>query len=372
MNNNEFPITHIHIADIHFGAIDPEEQYNILYDQFLKKISKIHFDILSIDGDLFDRKFIASHKAVEYATMFVHRCAVLCEMRRASLIIISGTESHEAGQLSLFKDLSKIVNTQQIFIVESATFIYTHGLKILCLPEEYGKGENYYAPLLNQVYDACFMHGTLVGGVYGANNPDLNARRPVFGIDHFRGCKGPIIAGHVHEHMCLNKYMYYVSNPVRYKFGEENEKGFGIVLQNRNGDHYYSFYPIISNRYDTIEISMLPGEDADGLVKRIIDLKASIQGYLRVIISDISDLDGRLVTQYFRTDNTIKIVIQRKNQADEPLINTTEAIVNKYSGMEFLLDPNTDCYTKLSQYINHNEGYTFISGDELRNIYNGK
>ena len=46
------------IADIHFGSIDPGKQYNILNEQFLQRIAQIDFDILSIDGDIFDKKYV--------------------------------------------------------------------------------------------------------------------------------------------------------------------------------------------------------------------------------------------------------------------------------------------------------------------------
>ena len=50
----------VHIADIHFGSIDSQKQFAILNEQFLKPISTIDFDILSIDGDIFDKKLLAN------------------------------------------------------------------------------------------------------------------------------------------------------------------------------------------------------------------------------------------------------------------------------------------------------------------------
>ena len=55
VKNKSF-VTEVHIADIHFGSIDPAKQYNILNEQFLQRIAQIDFDILSIDGDIFDKK----------------------------------------------------------------------------------------------------------------------------------------------------------------------------------------------------------------------------------------------------------------------------------------------------------------------------
>ena len=36
----------VHIADIHFGSIDPQKQFAILNEQFLKPISTIDFDMV--------------------------------------------------------------------------------------------------------------------------------------------------------------------------------------------------------------------------------------------------------------------------------------------------------------------------------------
>lgn len=362
------PLIQVHIADIHFGAIDAQKQYQILEEQFLNQISKIGFDILSIDGDLFDRKFMANSAAVYYATMFVHRCAMLCQMRNAAFIMISGTESHEAGQLSLFKDLNSIFSTE-IHVVECAQFIYTHGIKILCLPEEYDKGYDYYAPLLNQSYDMCFMHGTIVGGVYGANKEDIDARRPVFGLEAFAGCKGPIIAGHVHQAMCLQSYMYYISNPIRYKFGEEAEKGYAIVLSNEYG-HFYQFMPIQSFRYDTISVAELGVTDPDQIVQRINALQASGIDHIRLVCSGMSDLEQKTVSQYFMQNSTVKVETE-KSESNSPKVDTTQEILDKYKGMEFLLDPSLDEYQKLSRFISFNLGHDFITAEELKQIITG-
>ena len=71
-------VTEVHIADIHFGCIDPETEYNILMEQFINRIALIDFDILSIDGDLFDKKFLANSQAVYYAIQFMNECVSLC------------------------------------------------------------------------------------------------------------------------------------------------------------------------------------------------------------------------------------------------------------------------------------------------------
>ena len=362
---------HIHIADIHFGSIDPLTEFNILYEQFITRIKNIPFSILSIDGDLFDRKFSASNDAVSYAIKFVNLCLSMCLERNASLIMISGTNSHEADQLSLFKDLVRIYPLN-VFIVEHVQFLYLYGYKILCIPEMYGQPSGYYESYLRESYDMVFMHGTLVGGVYGANKEKLSSNRePVFSIDSFSSCKGPIISGHVHKAMCLNSYMYYVSNPVRYRFGEEEEKGFGICISNINGGHLYEFIPITSFRYVTVTLESLKSNDPEVVIKELDRLHAEGIDYIRLDMRNVDETFSNplvgILDQKYGHDNTVSLMKPQINRG-QVQVNTTDAINAKYEGMDFLLDPKLSELEKLVLYINHYEGSDFISVDSLKEV----
>jgi len=370
IKNKSF-ITEIHMADIHFGSTDPFKQFTILCEQFFPKIEQIDFDILSIDGDIFDRKFMANSDAVMYAMEFVRLCTEICIRKAATLILISGTESHDSGQLKLFygyKDDERL----DIRIVEHAQFEYVQGLKILCIPEEYGKGADYYNNLLNDVYDTVFMHGTVVGSVYGANKEDLDSSRyPVFSIDSFGGCKGPIIAGHVHKAMCLNGYIYYCSNPIRYKFGEEEDKGFCIVLHDRvNGYHNLQFMPIESFRYDTIDIRTLEYSDPNSVIQHLDNLLINGIDNIRIDFSELNEpACQKIIEQYYSTNPAVSI--KRFVEKNSPSVNTTEEIENKYSDLDFLLDPTLDEYSKFVQFINHNMGNQYITVERLKSVLSG-
>ena len=318
----------IHIADIHFGSIDSRKQFEILNDQFLRPISTIDFDILSIDGDIFDKKLLANSDAVMYAMEFVRICTEFCIARQATLIIIAGTESHDAGQLKLFygyKDDDRL----DIRIVERAQFEYAQGLKILCVPEEYGRGEAYYRALLDDVYDTAFIHGTVVGSVYGASKEDLNSSRyPVFSIDSFAGCRGPIICGHVHKAMCLNGYIYYCSNPIRYRFGEEEEKGYCIVIHDRTTNaHNLTFLPIKSFRYDTISIKALEYTDPNQIIQHLDNLLANGIDNIRIDFSDINEPAAqKIIEQYYATNQNVAIKRYTDKSAARPISKVSVTI----------------------------------------------
>lgn len=370
-NPNKNYIVEVHIADIHFGSIDPLKQFTILKEQFLDKIARIDFDILSIDGDIFDKKYMANNDAIYFAMEFVRLCTELCIQKQATMIIIAGTESHDAGQLQLFygyRDMEEL----DIRIVEHLKFEYAKGLKILCVPEEYNKGIDYYRNVLDEVYDTVFMHGTVVGSVYGASKEDLNSNRyPVFSIDSFAGCRGPIIAGHVHKAMCLNGYIYYCSNPIRDRFGEEEDKGFNIVLHDRFSNyHSINFIPIESFRYDTIDIRDLQYSEPNVVIQHLDNLLTSGIDNIRIDFSELNEPTiQKIIEQYY--ENNPNVAIKRYVEKNTPKVNTTEDIEAKYSDLDFLLDPSLDGYTKFVNFINHNEGKQYITVEKLKQILSG-
>ena len=365
------PLVHIHVADIHFGAIDPIKQFQIMREQFINRIAPCKFNILSIDGDLFDKKFSANSEAIACAIQFVNQCLELCLRNNALMIIISGTESHDAGQLSLFKDYMRVY-PHNFIIIEDIQFVYAFGYKILCIPEKYGKPASYYESKLCESYDMCFMHGTLVGGVYGANKEKLESNRePVFSIDSFSSCKGPIIAGHVHKAMCLNSNMYYVSDPIRHRFGEEDEKGFGICISSSAG-HYYKFIGIASFRYDTITLESLGTNDPDKIIKKLNEMQMNGIDHIRLDMSGPREefaipIMNLLEHQYAQNSN-ISFIKPSVNKTVP--INTTEDIINKYSDMDFLLDNKLSEVDKFVMYVNYNKGCEFITADKLKAILN--
>lgn len=369
---NQFgEVLEVHIADIHFGAIDPETEYNILVEQFLTPISKIKFDILSIDGDLFDKKFLASATAVDYASRFVYDCVNLCMINNATMLVLAGTKSHDADQLSMFYGLT-YRDDVDFRIIEDCHFEYAKGLKILCIPEEYGRPAEYYTDKLCDVYDTVFMHGTIVGSVYGANKYILESKKaPVFNLEAFAGCKGPIIAGHVHKAACFESYMYYVSNPIRYRFGEEEEKGYGIVLHSPMG-HLYHFCPITSFRYDTIDISSITYNEPSQIIAYLDNLKAQGIDYVRIDFSSKNDLTAQsLVEKYYANDPRVAIKRYTDSSTKEkPVIENS--IDEKYSKMDFLVDPTIDSFTKFVNFVNYNEGKTILTVDQLKAILSGQ
>ena len=249
----------VHISDLHFGTVNPKVEYEILKEQFIDKIITMpRIDIISINGDLFDHKVLSNSDAVLYASLFVDDLCKIARQFGATLILIDGTPSHECGQLKLFYHYLNDP-TLDIRIITNIQFVYTHGATILCIPELHGVEESVYQQYLYQNYcDQVFGHMTYNGAVFGNN---VGTGR-LFNIEDFLRCRGPIISGHVHKPGCFDKHFYYCGSPLRYKFGEEEPKGFLIVVMDLDNQRYYTnFEEIVSFRYDTIDLDDIISND---------------------------------------------------------------------------------------------------------------
>lgn len=372
-NTSRGNLVQIHIADIHFGAIDPKTQYQILEEQFLNKIINIDFDLLSIDGDLFEHKYMSNSEAVMYATMFINRIVDICRTKQATFILLHGTNYHDAQQLKLFYHYLQDP-TIDIRIVEEVRFEYVKGARILCIPELYNKGREYYEQFLyySGEYDAVFMHGTLVKSIFGTDKPNLDSNRePIFSIDHFALCKGFIISGHVHTGGCFNGYFYYTGSPIRYAHGEENEKGFLVVLHNLDTQqHYVHLEPIQSFIYRSINLDHMLLQDPKNVIEYVNNLQSQGVDYVRIEFSTIDNEHAianiELIKKYYKSNTYIKVKSQ--NMKTQNTMRVNEEALDKYKDYEYILDKSLSEEEILTRYINQNMGYKYITVEELQKI----
>lgn len=358
------------IADIHFGAIDPKAQYDVLYEQFICELYKLPvLDAIFINGDLFHKKYpnAAASDEVLYASIFMAEIRNLAVAKQATVILLSGTKSHDADQLSLFYHY--LYDPEfDIRIVQELKFEYVKGSKVLCIPELYDVDEEIYKEFLfnSGWYDQAIIHGTFDGAIYGNNA----GRSRLFTINDFVNCRGPILAGHVHVAGCYNKYFYYSGSPIRWQHGEEKEKGFMITLFNLdNGSHYTHMIPITSFRYRVVnfdDLAFMTIAKPEDVIKYLNDLKEKDHiDYLRLDFNmdSMSQEDIDIIKKYYQTDETVKFKTETCKSSNMKSNNTEE--LNRYN---YIFDPNLDEYQILSRYINDKEGKLFITAEQLRSI----
>ena len=359
-------LNQVHIADLHFGAFDPKTQYEILREQFLIPISSINkIDIISIDGDIFDHKVMSNSDAAMYASIFIDELVKMAREKNATLVILHGTYSHDFDQLKLFYHYLEDKSVD-IRIITSIKFEEIKGARILCIPELYGVDESVYQDVFHHSgwYDEAFIHGTFKGAVFGDNVGNGRLLTP----EDFSHCRGVAISGHVHKSGCFNGFYYYCGCPYRWKFGEEEDKGFLLLTHDLDSQiHYVQFEKIESFRYDTIYLDELISEDPKKIID-YINTKQATEGidYIKVKVRvDVPGYNKTIINNYYRNNSHTFVEFldqsEIKKLKDEGEIETDE----KYN---YLIDKSISDFDRFVRYVNESEGYQFITVDKLNEI----
>ena len=359
-----------HLADLHFGSFDPKKQYQILVEQVLSELYQLpKLDIISINGDLFDHKVMSNSDAALYASKFVADLVHLAKTKNSTLILLAGTYSHDFDQLKLFYHYMD--NSQNygvdVRVITNIQFEYIKGARILMIPELNGVEESVYQKFFNHSgwYDAAFVHGTFEGSVYG--NLTSGSSR-LLTADDFKYCTGVAISGHVHKPGCFQGFYYYCGCPYRWKFGEEEEKGYIILAHDLDTQvHYVDFRPIKSFRYDTIFLDQLVSEDPkiicdyinqrrinDGIDFIKVKFRVPIPGYNKTIISNYYRNNGHTFVEFM---DAVEIEKQKQQQT---IMNDAQ-----YS---YLLDTSISDFERFVRYVNEKEGHEFITVQQLTDL----
>lgn len=366
MNNTT--LISAHISDLHFGAMDPKRQYDFLKDQFIDKLINLpRLDLICINGDLFDRKFMTNSDVVMYASMFIADIINICRMKQATFILLQGTMSHDANQVKIY--LHYMYQSDiDVRIVTNIRFEMVKGIRILCIPELYGIDEEYYRDILfnSDFYDMCIMHGTIKGAVYGDNV----GQGRLFTMQDFLNCKGPIISGHIHKADTFYNHFYYCGSPYRWRFDDDCFKGFILMSYNSYSRQYYIDYEeIISDNYKTITMDQLINNDPIDTINYIKQLKAS-EGidYIKIKFSNPILASNKIaINNSFRTDSTVSL--EFFSQEKEIARQAEEKIKEEGTKFAFLLDQNLTDEQKFVMWVNYlKQDEKYLTVEELEDI----
>ena len=368
MNIDSGTLITAHISDLHFPAMDPRKQYNILEDQFLKKIEAMpRLDLICVNGDIYDHKLMTSSDGTLYASMFVSRLVDIAKLHNATLILLQGTMSHDANQLKIYYHYMQRKDVD-VRVVTNIRFEMVKNCRVLCIPELYGVPEEYYQHILfgSDFYDLCIMHGTIQGAVYGDN---VGSGR-LFHMEDFLNCKGPIIAGHVHKAATYYDHFYYCGSPYRWRFDDDCFKGFILMSYNMNTRQYYLDYEeIISDIYKTITLDELVNNDPIETINYIRNLKAT-EGinYIKVKFNSAIPGSSRMaMNDNFRNDDSVTLEFF---SPEREIAKHAEARI-KEDGEKFafLLDPRLTDEQKFVMWVNYQKkDETFLTVEELEEI----
>ena len=349
--------THIHISDIHFGAMNPKFQYDLLTNGFTNKIKDINFDILFLNGDLFHKSYMAESEPVFYAMTFIRDIVDICKSKNASLIILQGTLSHDGNQLRLFNDYT-YMDDVDVRIIREASIFTIKGVTITCIPEMYNMGKNYYVPYLNERSHICVVHGMLedVIPVLKLNSKGLDDRVPLFKTSDFLN-KDLVMAGHVHKRIIKDNFVY-CGSPYNWSFGDDEPKGFYIVNQKYiDNDYNINFIEIPSPRYIDIDIDnyIISNPKLESLIKiveeKIIENNPTNNFRICTTMASVNNLSIIQGLKIYFEKSKISSNIKFKINKVDKFSDDVEKFREESDKFGFVLNKNLTPFEALSMYI---------------------
>ena len=359
----------VHISDIHFGIIDPKVEYEILKEQFIDRIKGLPVDCISIDGDLFDRLFASNTDATLYANLFFRDLYNICIDNRSRgintvLLLLMGTRNHDSDQLRLFYPYLDDPNID-LRIVEKIQFEWINGCRVLCIPELYNISDEEYNYYLYKsgAYDMVFMHGSIEGAIYDNKMQESK----MFVPEDFSFCNGPVIAGHVHTGPNIHGFCFYNGSPIRWNFGEEEVKGFQIVLYDMDTRYYYVHKePIYSFRYDTISIDEILMCDPKEIVDYIDNLRDK-ENIDHIRLKCVSNIDTQntinILKEYYRLDKKVKWKISKEEDlVKESMDKKTQELYDQYS---YFFNKSMSPYEILARFVNDSQTDIMVTADQI-------
>lgn len=252
------------IADVHLGVIPVDRQKQELEAIFFKDLERIKsLDLIVVLGDVYDKKIYLNDETTSAAIWFYQRLVQIARQKQAKVRLLYGTKSHEADQYNLLQHISQTKSDDVRVIYQAEKETVEKGITTLYLPEEhiYSKSE-YYSDLIyhaEEPYQYVFGHGVIDEILKTGEDTAKEVTRlhvPRFTIGDFRACcNGCVFFGHYHIHSEYEDFVYYVGSYNRWKFGEEEAKGYMLseydlekesykntFVENPLTDRYQTFY----------------------------------------------------------------------------------------------------------------------------------
>lgn len=294
------------IADIHWGAMDPDEMYNNL-QYFLDFIRmKGDIDLVVICGDYFDYRLTLNSKAALKALRWFDELYNTCKDNGVKkLRAIKGTKEHDNDQWEAIHPRETGEFFKKFYICTSEETL--PDLHCIYCPDETVNLKEYEELYLKEMmshHDIGFFHGnfdTQLPKMVIDQNLEANIPSIIYFKDHWsKVIDGPLVSGHWHVFTDLDP-LIYIGSYDRWAFGEEEDKGFLYIQYDTNNHSYY--WKHIENpfarKYNTIIIDntlCVTPDDFANLTQDIQDLKKSDpEMKIRVVYQITSENDESLV-----------------------------------------------------------------------------
>lgn len=373
------------LADIHFGIANSDHLYYELEEMVLNKIDELPIlDFIIIAGDTLDMKVYLGSNASRLVGKFTNELIKRTERLNTEIVVIEGTASHDNRQMDAI--LGFIEHPRIKMHKDVTEDILCDNISVLYVPEEYVVDqEEYYKKYFdNKYYDLIIGHG-MVDKMWFSKvhkNDDMVTRVPVFKVDELLTKCTNCYFGHIHTSKSYGKHdkFKYVGSFSRWKFGEEEDKGYRLVSFNTTTreftDEFIVNYlaPVMNTLLVDIRgelelsqvLSIVDNElnqyrEESDLIRLIINIDKSMSNYMAI---------KDLVMVTYGNMKKVKLVISI-DIPEESMIEMKDTMETKRLSNEYVFDTSISIEDKISRFIRDKMNRD-ISPDEVRQCLNEK
>lgn len=363
------------IADIHWGAMDSQLTYdNLQYILEFISSMKDEIDFVVICGDYFDYRIQLNSKTALLAVRWMEELLSVCREANVKKVrILKGTQEHDNDQLEIFRPTYE--DGSGFFKIFNKTTVEDlfENLRVVYAPDETLNLVDYERTYWDRYIpnaDLMFFHGNLDSVLPSIEYNRIQSHHlpnMIYEYNKFsRLVKGPLIGGHWHIGQDSDD-AYYVGSYDRWKFGEEEPKGFIYGAYNTETSEYYIHR--VENPYARIYKTLII-EDNDcqtpndfaKLIERLRQMThEDPEMKLRVvyIISKADDDIKALVNvfqQQFSSSKQVKVDIKDLVKKEEK-VSKKKAVEIESSKYEYIFNTNTaDIPAIIRQFILDKKG----------------
>ena len=353
------------LADLHNGnknvsAKDMKKQLK----EYLFKIVKNYkyLDGIFILGDILHTIVSLNSDYSELYLWFIDQVYKLARKKKATVIIIKGTHSHDNDQLSNIK--SYILNDDNVDFriyeqIEEITIWDNY--KVLVLPDVKYKNFKDIDSFItcDKRYDFILGHGVVDTMKYFIQESEhMSTKTYVYEIEKLKAsCKGPILFGHIHQYQQLREQFYYVGPYTLLERGGINAGYLTIGIYNNDRtkfkvEHYIN--PDSANYLDlNITKKIMDTYPIDQIIETIDEILSETKSNdlitLRMTRGDAIDSIDKIamLESRYRQDKRINIVKKIKTKSEEESEKKNQERKDKFA---YCMDNNLEMSEIMYRY----------------------
>ena len=344
------------LADLHIGnkrcsAYTMKEQLKKHY--FKPMEESPYLDAIFVLGDIMHTIVSLNSDYSELFHWFISKLYKLGKKKKATVIIIRGTPSHDNEQLNTIKHYQNNEDGVDFRVYDqiSETEIFGGKMKLLILPDVRVKKNSDIEKYLEKknAYDMILGHGTIDKmQFYQQESENMSMKSYVYKCkDLCHASRGPVLFGHIHEYHEFKKQFYYCGPFTTLERGTSHSGYLLCAIDPNNPSHYYVEHEQNPDSATYYEISLdtddIVNESVDDIVSAIDEYLAGSKPHDLITLrisrdnSNTSADKVLLIESRYKLDKRFSIIKKIIADDEEEKEKKYQERKSKYS---YILDPN--------------------------------